>query len=147
MFRSRRKCTARGKPFDGWLRVKISRVNKMCSQQELVNKLLRCCYFVRLLHGCHPQLVDMFMFKNKYVHSWVSGFTRQPIAQLTEDPRYLRLNVFIREDVKILLFTDVNVTSSIVTLNRGPTKPWNVDLPAWKARVVTTRAGFVLNKS
>ena len=119
MFRSRRKCTARGKPFDG--------KNLTCQQdvfatgacQQVVTMLLFCQVATRL----SSSTVDMFMFKHKYVHSWVSGFTRQPIARLTEDPRYLRLNVFIREDVKILLFTDVNVTFSIVTLNRGPTKP------------------------
>ena len=36
-------------------------VNKMCSQQacsKLVNKLYQCCYFIKLVQGCHSQLVD-----------------------------------------------------------------------------------------
>ena len=34
----------------------------MCSPQQacskLVNKLKQCCYFIKLLQGCHAQLVD-----------------------------------------------------------------------------------------
>jgi hypothetical protein len=48
--------------------VKISQlVNKMCSQQacsKLVNKLWQCsqcCYFIKLLQGCHSQLVDKLL--------------------------------------------------------------------------------------
>ena len=46
-------------------------------------------------------------------HSWVSGFTQQATAQLMGDPRYLRFNVLIREDVKGLLFTDVNAKAAL----------------------------------
>jgi hypothetical protein len=45
--------------------VKISQlVNKMCSQQAcsmLVNKSEQCCYFIKLLQGCHSQLVDKLL--------------------------------------------------------------------------------------
>ena len=58
------------------------------------------------------------------MHSWVSGFTQQAIAQLVGDPSYQRLNVLIREDVKDQPFSDVNAKaalSSLKTLSRGPT--------------------------
>jgi hypothetical protein len=47
--------------------VKISQlVNNMCSQQtcsKLVDKLeqWQCCYFIKLLQGCHSQLVDKLL--------------------------------------------------------------------------------------
>ena len=43
----------------------------------------------------------------------MSGLTQQATAQLIGDPRYLRLNVLVREDAKGLPFTDVNVKSAL----------------------------------
>jgi hypothetical protein len=54
--------------------VKISQlVNKMCSQQacsEVVNELSQSCYFIKLLQGCHSQLVDKLLNCRTITSCW-----------------------------------------------------------------------------
>ena len=46
-------------------------------------------------------------------HFWVSGLTQLAIAQLTEDPRYLRFNVLIREDAEGSPYNNVNAKEAL----------------------------------
>ena len=65
----------------------------------------------KLCSHCLSKLLEQTFLGFRFLfvpHSWVSGLTQQAIAQLIGDPRYLRFNVFIREDANGSPFTDVN---------------------------------------
>jgi hypothetical protein len=71
--------------------VKISQlVNKMCSQQACskpVNKLYQCCYFIKLLQGCHLQLVGKLLNCRTMTSCWNNleqvCWAQQPCSKLS----------------------------------------------------------------
>jgi hypothetical protein len=86
--------------------VKISQlVNKMCSQQACsklaCQQVVTCCYFIKLLQGCHSQLVDKLLncrmitscwnnLSNKYnlSTSWEQAVRTHPVDKLLEQHCY-----------------------------------------------------------
>jgi hypothetical protein len=65
--------------------VKLSQlVNKMCSQQacsKLVNKLWQSCHFIKLLQGCHSQLVIKSLNCTTITCWWKTSRTLQQACQ------------------------------------------------------------------
>jgi hypothetical protein len=62
----------------------------MCSQQacsKLVNKLQQCCYFIKLLQGCHSQLVDKLLNGRTIASCWNNlqqvRWAQQPCSKLS----------------------------------------------------------------